>query len=229
MDAAIEFMPTDSGSAPTMERRLRTWHIFLAVAAGQVIVTWFLNEQVLTREVYHNLLNSQVDATRVDEYFDLTRRFNLWGYFLTPLLLLARIGFVALLVQLVLLLGVIEVPFKHVFRASLIAFTAVLYLSAIRAGWLALQDPADITQRLLSLTPLALSNFMDGSAYATPLHGLANMVSLFDLAWCVLFAEALWHSAPIRKGVALATVAGVWLVSTLFKWGLLTYLAKINA
>lgn len=228
MDATIDLVSQDAHQAPGVSGRIKTWQIFLVVAAVQILVTWILNEQVMTREVYQNLLADQVGAARADDVFDFTRRLNLWGYVLAPVVLGLRLGVVALFVQLVLLLGMAEVRYRHVFRAALLAFTAVLYGDAIRIGLLWLEDPAQITQQVLSLTPLALSNFMDPQAHRASTYALANMVSAFDVAWWLIFAETLRHPARISRVAALSAVAAVGVLATLFQWGVMTYLAAMS-
>src|SRR5881396_2876097 len=75
---------------------LRSWQLLALVIALNLIVLWFSNEYVLTRETYQRLLSDRLEASRVDEYFDFARRLRIWGYVLTPLVVVVRVGFMAL-------------------------------------------------------------------------------------------------------------------------------------
>jgi len=105
---------------------LRSWQLLALVIALNLIVLWFSNEYVLTRETYQRLLSDRLEASRVDEYFDFARRLRIWGYVLTPLVVVVRVGFMALALQLALLLLLIEVPIGRLFRLALWAALALL-------------------------------------------------------------------------------------------------------
>ena len=122
---------------------LRSWQLLALVIALNLIVLWFSNEYVLTRETYQRLLSDRLEASRVDEYFDFARRLRIWGYVLTPPVVVVRVGFMALALQLALLLLLIEVPIGRLFRLALWAFLALLAGTAVRDAFLATLDPAD--------------------------------------------------------------------------------------
>ena len=77
--------------APPARSALRPWQLLALVVALNLIVLWFSNEYVLTRETYQRLLSDRLEASRVDEYFEFARRLRIWGYVLTPLVVVVRV------------------------------------------------------------------------------------------------------------------------------------------
>lgn len=160
MESTLSSQVALSSSPAAPAPSLKTWQLFVLVTAASLLLSWVMNEFVMTREVYHTVMGEQLDARRIDEYLDLSRRYAIWGYLATPLVLLVRIGFVALLLQTTLLVTLAEVRFMDLFRAGTTAFSAMLYGTAIHTGWLLWLGEAEITKTTLSIRPGALSNFM---------------------------------------------------------------------
>jgi hypothetical protein len=205
------------------------WHLLALVVACHLLVTWFFNEHVLTRDVYQRVLSDRLDASRIDDYFSSVRKLRLWAYLLGPLVVVIRVAFMALAVQLALLLVMVEVPFGGVFRAALWAYLAPLAGLAVRAALLVWVDGSEVSPAALSIVPAsAASVLMDAADYRSPLYSLLSLVNAFELAWCVIMVIALTDEKKVRTGTAVGAVGGVWLVVTVFQWGLAAFLNRLN-
>jgi hypothetical protein len=220
MDLAME-------AAPARPWRLATWQLFALVATANLLVSWFYNEHALTRDLYQRLLADRLDAPRIDDYFDLVRRLQRWGYALSPVVVLARSAFTALAVQLALLLLFVDVRFKGMFRASLWAFLVPLAGVAVQGAWLAAVPASEISAAVLSFVPgSAASLTMDLSSYRSPLYGLLSAVNAFELGWCVIMVMALVDGQRVKPWLAIGAVGGVWVAVTILKWGLVALLIR---
>ena len=210
------------------EVSLKTWQLFLLILFANLIISWIYNEFIVTREVYHSLFSEQLEARRIDEYFDFTRKLSLWGYLFQPLLFWLQITFFALLIQTPLMLVFIEIPFRQIFRIVLIASLATMALSIVQILRLSFYAPSELTQTVLNVVPLSLTTFIDASSYPKTAIFVLNKFSLFELAWCVLLYKGLVATSKIKRDSVLLLVFGIWIVLLLFQWGLVAYFAGVN-
>ncbi len=220
--------PTSGVTAASPTWRLETWQLFALVAAANLLASWFYNEDVLTRDLYQRLLGERLDASRIDDYFDLTRRLRLWGYALGPLVFLARTAFMALAVQLALLLLFVDVRLGLVFRAALWASLLPLVGWMVQGAWLTSLPPAELSRASLHFVPgSAASLLMDLSSYESPLYGLLSLVNGFELGWCVVVVMALVDRKQVSGPAAVGAVGGAWTIVSFLKWGLVAFLGRI--
>ena len=223
-------MTTSSMVLASPRPALRPWQLLGLVIALNLIVLWFSNEYVLTRETYQRLLSDRLEASRVDEYFDFARRLRIWGYVLTPPVVVVRVGFMALALQLALLLLLIEVPIGRLFRLALWAFLALLAGTAVRDAFLATLDPADLSLARLSLAPASLASVtMDLEDFRAPLYGLLSFVNPFELAWCAIMVAGIADGKKVKLVTAAGVVVIVWMTVTVLAWGLQSVLNGLRS
>lgn len=195
--------------------RLKTTYLFLAVSAATIAVTWYFNTFVMTREVYHTLLGDQMGAERVDQFFNLLRQRTYWSHGLIPLVVLVRVGFVALMLQLVLLLMAIEAPLARLFRCALWAFGVLLVEAAARALSLSFMSAAQINQTVLSTNPVSLGYWVLSSRESSELAIALAPLTLTEAAWLVILIVLLAETARLRMKAAAIAATSVWLLSAL--------------
>lgn len=206
---------------------LKTAYLFLAVSAATVAVTWFFNTFVMTREVYHTLLGDQMEAERVDQFFNLLRQRTYWSHGLIPLVVVVRVGFVALLLQLVLLLMAIETPLARLFRCALWAFAVLLVEAAARALSLSFMTGGQITQTVLSTNPVSLGYWVLSSREPSELAIALAPVTLTEAAWLLILIVLLTETAGLRMKTAAIAAASVWLLSALVQVTFALYVFRL--
>jgi hypothetical protein len=208
-------------------RRLRNWHIFAALSGATIAVAFFTNRVILTDDVYRAFLPEATgDVVEVETLLRTARRLEVLGYLAAPLLLLGRITLHALLVQLVMLLQGVQAPLGRVFRAAMVAWTAVWMGTALQAGWLASLPAGAVTPALAGQIPGTLTTlFPSLHELGWPLSLLFEEITVFHLGWVVLFALALEDEGRIQPRVSLVAVVTVWAATTLARWGALLYLS----
>jgi hypothetical protein len=201
--------------------------LFGAVAAGNLIVAVYLNTAVLTDEVYRSIWAGRGSAGQIEALLAITRHWELVGYVAGPIFLLARTGLTALLVQLSLLLIGPRAHLRHVFRAAVWAQIPLFVCTVAQALWLTLLPPAARTPDAIQV-PLLTALSLPGAASVSPTWNLLLVrISLFDVAWVVVFALALEDRGRISGRAAGAAVAGTWLFITLFQWAGWLYLTGL--
>jgi len=215
----------EPGSVPEAAppvRALRTWQLAVLVAGLQVASAAYMNRVVLGDDLLPALLGSASPG------LEAARRWRTLAYVLAPVEVVARAGFVSLLVQLALLPAIRNPPLGRIFRAALWAHLALVAGRFVETAWLASLPAAALLQGLNEAPPGSLSRlFGSGSHAPEAVHLLASQVSLFELGWLGLFVLALEGGPRLPLRAALAAVGAVWLVLTLSKWVFLLYLGRI--
>lgn len=212
-----------TGSLSAEETQRSTWLLFSLAVGGSLLLAWVSNEFVFTREVYGNLFGEQLTAARVDDFYTVNRQFLGVGYLATPFIVLLRIGVVALLLQMVLLLIGRQIRFRSVFRISTVGFFASLCGSALQSVYLLGQEARDITAADLSYMPGALSNLLSSAAMDTPIYQLLSILNVYEAMWVVIVTYLLRQASDLSTTAAAATTGSVWIMLTLFRWGLAVF------
>ena len=201
--------------------------LFVLATAVSFAVAWFTNEMVMTREIYHRLFDAKLEVSRVDAQFDLMRQMASVGYTALPLVVLVRTVTVAMTTQLFLLLFA-DVPFRVVFRASCLAFLATCAAAAARSGYLYLLPLDAVTPASLQVLPSSLASLvMYPEDYRSPLYGALNLVSVFEIAWCVILYQAL-RAHRVEPRAALTATAGTWTLLAVLQWAVSAYLVSVT-
>ncbi len=202
---------------------------FGILAVANLGVAVYLNTEVLTDEVYRGLLAGQGSGSQIETLLAVTRRWELLGYVIGPLALAGRIGIMALLVQLGLILLGLRLPFGKVFFAGIVAQFALFMGTLGQLFWLVSLPEAARTAEQLETIPGALSGlFYVGNALGPELALLLRRVTLFDLGWIVLFTLALEEPGKVSGAEAAAAVTGVWILATVSQWGVWLYLTGFS-
>jgi hypothetical protein len=216
-------------SEASRQGRVPTRYLFLLAVVASVALTWATNEFVMTRTVIHNLLGSQLDASQIDQNFDVTRGYTVWGYLLLPLVLWARIALVALFVQMVGLLATAELPFRGAFRAATWAFFGLLYGNVVRVVWLLRLGEGNIDAAALNVTPGSLAHFlMPAQESPSLVYNLASLLNPWELIWALILFFALRATGRIRTAGAAGLVAVVWTLLALFQIGVVAFMAGLS-
>lgn len=214
---------------PDAQPVLRTWHLFLALALAAMLLSWLNNELVMTREVYHTLLGKQLDRDRIDAHFDLMQQMSKWGYLAIPLVLWLRIALVALTVQMVGLLGMVEIPFRSLFRAACWALTGLLYGIALRLIWLTRQGAEAITERTLAMTPGSVAAFvLDADQAGSLTYILLSMLNVGELVWAGILVFCLVRTGRTGWAGATAVTLAAWTLLAFLQGGVAAYLVGVS-
>ena len=192
------------------ERLFETWQLYLLITVITVIISFAFQKFIMTRDVYYALYGKQMEDYRIDEYFNMAKRIQLWGYLVTPLFIWLRIAFVAFLIQLPLMIKYIEIPFKEIFSITAFAFLILLSADVIRFFYLYFQQTNSITAASLTYMPLALTNLLNKNNYSDMAFGFLSKINLFEFTWGYIVYRGLYKTGKIEKIDAMLITMGVW-------------------
>ena len=224
-------MPDVVAHSPLAQNELevKTWQLFLLLVLANLTLAWFYNQHVLTREVFHNIFAERLEASRIDEYFDFTRKLSIWGYIMQPFFLMIQITFFALLLQTPLVLMLIEIPFAKIFRLIAIASVASTLASAMQLLRLSFFDAHEISSNVLDLMPFSLAGFIDPSEYPKSALFVLGKFNLFEVLWSLILYKGLATTGQIKKEQAAILVTLFWLALLLFQWGVVAYFEGVSS
>lgn len=209
---------------------IQTWHLLLGSVALTLFVNWYTNEFMLTREMYQTMLGAQLDESRIDTIFESFRRGQWIGYWGTPLFVLLRIAFVALLMQLPAMMMMWDIQTSRIFRAVTVGYFALLGGTLLRAVIVANRPAgADPGYTLVQVPGSLASVLMNEAAYRTPLFTFLNLVNPFELTWVVIVAELICREFEGPRGRVYALVGSTWLALTSLQWAITWYLTRAFA
>ncbi len=209
------------------KRVLETWQLYLLITFITVILSYAFQKFIITRDVYYAIYGEQLEADRIDQIFDLTKKFQLWGYLITPLTIWLRISFVAFLIQLPLMLKYIEIPFKEIFRITAFALLALLSVDVIKFFYLYFLPGSSITADTLSFIPLAITNFLPRENYSEIVFALLGKINPFEFLWIFIVYRGLHKTGKLEKTDALIYSLGTWIGILILSFALTMFLSSL--
>ena len=208
---------------------IKTWHLFFLILLGICINTWIIQNHVMTREVYHNILSERMEAYRIDDYFNFVRRLSIWSYIIAPLILWIRLTLVTLLLQFPLVFRFIDLSFKRIFRIVSFAQISFLVAGFLKTFWIMRLQPYQITVEDLSTTPLALTNILEPSSISKASHIILSNFNIFEIIWCLIVVKGFVSTGKLKTMDVSLIVLVVWTLLLVFQWALVLYLIKISS
>lgn len=207
---------------------IKTWQLFIIILLANLLAGWFYNEHILTRDVYQNLLSEQLEAERIDEYFNFMRKLTLWGYIFQPILTWIHVTFHTLLIQMPLILMMIDIPFRRLFRIVMCASLSMTVSAIVKIIWLINLPASEISLASLSVAPLSIASFLDTTQYPSTAFMVLNKFSLFEAAWCLVIYKGLVDTEKLKKDLAAFLVFCMWMLLLLLQWGITAYLNGVS-
>lgn len=207
---------------------IKTWQLFLLALVTNLFVTWFYNEHIVTREVYHALLSERMEADRIDDYFNFLKKVSLWGYAFQPVFLWLQITFFVLLIQMPLVLMFIEIPFQQLFRTLTYASLSMTASAFARTLWLYFFEPPEISLGILNVVPFSIASFLDELQYPLAAFTALNKFNPFEMIWCFIIYKGLTSAGKLEKPSAALLVLSIWTLLLALQWGIIAYLNGVN-
>lgn len=191
------------------------WTVVAVLVVTTFAISGVTDRYVLTPDVLRNLVG--VDAGSSAD--DALQRFTVWRYAAIPVQVVVRIGFAALIVQMVCLVGMVELRYGQAFRAAAIAFPATLWASIVQLIWLVRRDPGSLDPTLLTRAPDSLAMLVTPNQVVSWAHAMMSHASLSQLLWVGLLYAALRGTRGVGGRSAWVAAAGTWIVLALLKTG----------
>lgn len=208
------------GPTIPLQESVKTIYLFGMLALISVVLAWANNEFVMTKDVLLALAGNPQNTIQVDMQYETVRHMASWGYVMAPVQTAFRVGFVALIVQMICLLGGKEIHYGRLFRISTIAFGAVLFGSLLQIFWIARQPATAVTQASLGIVPDSLAAWFGTTGTAPSLlHLILSRISITSLLWGLLLYWGLRETRLLRFVGAATVTVGTWCVASAVQIG----------
>lgn len=208
------------------EYTLKNLHLFLYITCLYLIMTLINDKFIMTKSVYQLLLSDKIESNRIDDYYEMLKRFSVYTYLALPLLIWIKITFIALLLQTPLMLKNIEVSFKESFRIAAFACIPYIILGVVKLIILLFTPQSNYTNELFSFTQGAITNLLKRENYNEAAYNFLSNINIYEALWIFLIYLGLKRLKKIEGLDALILAAGVWLGLTTLQFGFILYFNK---
>ena len=205
------------------EFSLKNWHLFLFITILYLISALINDKFVMTREVYSLLLSDKIESNRIDDYYEMLKRFSVYTYLALPVITWFKITFIALLLQTPLMLKGIEVNFKETFRIAAFANIPYILLGFVKLIILFFTQKADYTSNLLTFIPGSITNFISKESYSPVAYNFLGNINIYEVLWIFIVFYGLAKLKKMNKTDSFILAFGIWLGLTLFQVALVLY------
>jgi len=202
---------------------LKNWQLYLFITFLYLIITLINDKYIMTHEVYQIILSEKMESYRIDDFYEIVKRFSLYTYLALPFLIWIKITFIALLIQMPLLLKNVEVSFKEVFKIAAYANIPYIFLGVVRIVILLLTPKVEYTNDLLTLIPGALANFFSKDRYSFIAYKLFENINIYEASWIFIVYTGINKLKKIDKYDAFILTFSIWLGLTVLQLMILFY------
>ncbi|MCL5029530.1 MAG: hypothetical protein M1480_11010 [Bacteroidetes bacterium] len=206
---------------------VKNWQLFLLLLVFNVFILVLWDNFVMTKEIYHVLLSTKLESYQIDNYYVLIQHYSIYNYLFIPVLLILRAVTVTMLIQLFFLFSLQNLKFKEVFKITLIGVGILLIGSLIKIGWLVTIPKEQLTQKMLHIMPLSLSNLIDVTKQDNIMIGVLNSINIFELIWLLTIGILIKLVFEVKFAKSILISFSVWSLIFLFQLGLELYFLKV--
>ncbi|MBC6111772.1 hypothetical protein H7U22_15215 [Pedobacter sp. CCM 8938] len=195
----------------------------ITIIAVTFSISYIFNQFLLTRDIYYNTFQSQLESARIDELFDLQLKYLWIGYLVIPVWITLKNLIITLCLQIGLLLNNSKLKFSHTFRIALTAEFVFLLPQLIKLIWFLLVKTnytlTDV-QQFYPLSALNLFNIENLSALSIYPFQTFN---LFEIMYWIILAGGIKQAlnTDINKGIKVVfsgyiPALALWLLCVMF-------------
>ncbi len=185
--------------------------------------SFLISEYVLTDQVYYNTYSEQVTMERIDEQLETQQKWKWVGYSLIPLMILIKMGYTALCLNIGTLFAGFRVSFKKLFQIAIIAESVLVLASLAKVFYLGFIVDVNVYQDFQYAYPLSLLHFVEPGSIPAWLRYPFQTLNLFEVTyWCFLAAGISWLiKRSYRKSFSLVMSSYgvgllIWMVFVVF-------------
>ncbi len=196
---------------------------FLGIFLLNAFAIFMYTEFVLTEMMYYNTYGEKVALDRITELINFRQKTNWIAYLLIPFILLIKVGFTTICLNIGVILSDLKVGFKKLFGLSLIAELIFALANIIRVLWLIFVDEKDTLFDIQYFYPLSTINFFSPdtlqSWFAYPFITL-NFFEIFYILFLALGLHWINKSAYKKNLILVLLSYGlgllVWMIFVVF-------------
>ena len=207
---------------------LPNWQIFILITIINLLITFWVQKLIYSREFYYSLLSEQMEISRIDDLIEAMGRYSYLGFVLLPVFLFLRFLITSLLLQLLLLLKFIEIKFNRLFGYVMLSSLVISAGQVVHSIRLVYSLPAALNRDLLTIKPLSLAGLLDTGNYPQSSLMILNHCGLFEILWMCCIYYGLLRTNRLKKEEAAVIVLTLWSGMLFLAWAFSFYIEKFQ-
>ncbi len=209
------------------ENEIKNWQIFLLLLVFNIFLAIIMDSFVMTKETYHTLLSSRMESYQIDNFYMMVKHYSIYNYLLVPVILIIRVVTVTMLIQLFFLFSLQNLRFKEVFRITLLGLFILSIGSFVKILWLTSIPKDQLTQKIMGIMPLSLSNLINIANMDYILIGILNSINVFEIIWLFMIGFLIKLVCNVKFAKSILISFSVWILIFLFQLGFALYLTRV--
>nr|WP_315424353.1 hypothetical protein [uncultured Pedobacter sp.] len=171
--------------------KLNNWYLLVSLILTTSLLAYAFSHLLLTRDIYYNSFQDQLDNARIDELFDFRTKYEWISYIFIPIWLLFKNFLISLCLQVGLLISNAKVKFSDTFRIALTAEFIFLVPQVIRFCWFLIFKTDYTLTDIQQFYPLSALNLFKIENLSTLLLYPLQTFNLFEFLYWVLLAGGI--------------------------------------
>ncbi len=167
---------------------MRNFHYLLILSFSFFLVAEISKYTLNFNSLLYADISNRFETENLLEIFDKARQWQIAGYFLLPLALILKTTIVAGILALGLLFFNLRIPFKRLWRITLISEFIFLIPKIVKIIYFGFIKVKFTLQDLQNFYPLSLSSFIDATSLSDWSLYPLRATDIFELVYCILMA-----------------------------------------
>jgi len=200
---------------------------FILLCLINVLALFINNELLLTDQIYYQTYGERVAIERIERYVQLLEQYRWIGYAMAPLILLIKISFVSVCINVGTLFADYAIGFGKIFKIALIAEAIFVFTNLMRVLWLAFFGEVTVMQDIQYFYPLSFLSLFDPSTLQSWFVYPMATLNLSEFLYFLVLAYGLKIALNQVYDKALTLVLGTYGIGLLV-WMFFVVFLSIN-
>jgi hypothetical protein len=170
--------------------------IFIFASLLYILISVFINEFIISSELYYNTYADQLSIDRINKLIHLKDKWEWTGYALIPVILFIKLLVITLSIEIGVILLDYKVSFSQIFRVVLIAELVLIIANIVRNTFLFFLD-FDTLDEIYNFYPLSILNLINSKSVNIWLVYPLKLANVFTIIYFIVLTNGL--SFILRK------------------------------
>ena len=198
-------------------------YLYSTLALVTIIITFVVNNSLITIDTYYNTFQAQLESSRIDEIFDFQLKYNWIGYILIPFWILLKNTIVAVCLIIGLHLNDLKLRFEKIFTVVLTADFVFLLPQLIKLWWFLVFKTDFTLLEFNQFYPLSALNLFKIENLSALLIYPFQTFSVFEILYWLLLAGGIKQAldSDINQGIKVVfsgyiPALALWILCVMF-------------
>jgi hypothetical protein len=196
--------------------------MFLILLAFYLLLGYFTNTLILTREFYYSIFGTQFTSKHIEQMINNSGKYQWLSYMVIPILLYVKIHIVCCLIFLGIEFSEKKLSYSYILKIVLFAELAMLLSAITKFSYFIIIGIKDMPH-LKSFYPFSIIDFFDPGKIPSYFIYPLQLLNIFELAYWLILAFGIMVFTNQNFGKSLRTVASsyglaliIWVVFIVF-------------